>query len=97
MSVLEKTKPSAPPKAVPRKALAINVEYEDKAKTLLREAMTKEDLDYDGLAKRLNEIGVDITGRGLANKISRGGFPASFLLQCLDVIKANTLDPQLNE
>lgn len=91
MTVLDRPKPSAPPKAIPRKDLAINKTYEDKAKSLLRDAMNKEGIDYDGLAKRLNEIGVDISGRGLANKISRGGFPASFLLQCLDVI-AETLE-----
>ena len=33
-------------------------------------------------------IGIQETERNLANKISRGGFTAAFLIQCLEAIGA---------
>lgn len=86
MPVLKK---SMPPKQSRRKDLAINKEYEVKAKLMLRDAMVKQEISYDALAKRLDKIGVTISARGLENKISRGSFPASFMLQCLDVVDAS--------
>ena len=71
-----------PPKPEARKALPINVEYQDHAKALLRSMIDQAGTDYEGLAERLNEMGIDLTARGLENKISRGGFSAAFLLQC---------------
>lgn len=91
MSVATKPKRSNPPKPKARKDTPINTEYEDRAKTMLREAMTAAKLDYNDLAERLNAIGVKISGGGAANKISRGGFSASFLLQCLDVLKSEKI------
>ena len=38
------------------------------------------------LAEKLAAIGVVETERNLNNKISRGGFSAAFLLQCLESI-----------
>tara|TARA_R110000796_G_scaffold64260_4_gene148920 strand:+ start:10095 stop:10358 length:264 start_codon:yes stop_codon:yes gene_type:complete len=76
-------KSSPPPKAQPRKDAPINAEYQEKAKALLRERI---DGDYSMLAEKLNAMGIEITPRGLENKISRGGFSAAFLLQCLDAI-----------
>lgn len=38
--------------------------------------------DYEALAAKLNAMGIEISARGLENKISRGGFSAAFLLQC---------------
>ena len=72
-----------PPKAQERKSVPINAEYQDKAKSLLRSMI---DSDYEALAERLNAMGIEITARGLENKISRGGFSAAFLLQCMDAI-----------
>jgi len=71
-----------PPKPEVRKSLPINVEYQDHAKALLRAMIEQAGTDYEGLAERLGEMGIEITGRGLENKISRGGFSAAFLLQC---------------
>lgn len=76
---------SAPPKNVSKKDIPINVEYQDKAKTILREAIGG---DYKTLAERLNAMGIEITARGVENKIARGSFPASFFFQCLDAMGA---------
>jgi len=84
-------KTSLPPKKEARKSLPVNVEYEDKAKALLREYLAKTDNDYASLAEKLNGMGIEITARGLENKISRGSFSAAFLLQCMDAIEIERL------
>jgi hypothetical protein len=43
-------------------------------------------LTYANLAEKLAEIGVQETERNLNNKISRGGFTAVLLIQCLEAI-----------
>ena len=57
-------------------------EYEVRAKNLLKAEMKRKGLTYADLAVRLNGIGIQETERNLANKISRGGFTAAFMLQC---------------
>lgn len=46
---------------------------------------------YAQLAERLEAMGIPETERNLNNKISRGGFTAAFLLQCLEAIEAKEL------
>ena len=82
-------KSAPPPKPEPRKALPINAEYEDRAKALLRFAMSQRNLGPDELSERLNKMGVDISSGGVANKISRGGFSSAFLLQCMEALDIN--------
>lgn len=82
-------KRSPPPKAEARKDNPINAEYEEKAKALLRYAMAQKGIGVEELAAQLNELGVQISAGGLANKISRGGFGAAFLLQCMDAMDVN--------
>lgn len=76
---------SAPPIRKERQAERIQLEaqYQEKAKTMLREAVGT---DYAVLAQKLNDMGVDITARGLENKIARGTFSAAFMLQCMEAM-----------
>jgi len=69
-----------------RKANPVNVEYETRAKNLLKAELKRKGITYRQLAEKLAEIGVQETERNLNNKISRGGFTAAFLLQCLEAI-----------
>ena len=73
------------------KADAATVEFETRAKNLLKAELKRRGITYAGLAEKLAGIGVTENERNLNNKISRGGFTAAFLLQCLTVIEANTL------
>lgn len=66
-------------------------EYEERAKNLLKAELKRKGMSYADLAAKLAEIGVQETERNLANKISRGGFTAAFLLQCLTVVGARSL------
>jgi hypothetical protein len=74
-----------------RKTNPVNVEYETKAKNLLKAELKRRGVTYAQLAGKLADLGVGETERNLNNKISRGGFSAAFLLQCLTAIGAHSL------
>lgn len=61
----------------------VNVEFETRAKNLLKGELKRRGVTYAQLAEKLAAIGVVENERNLNNKISRGGFTAAFLLQCL--------------
>lgn len=71
------------------KADPATVEFETRAKNLLKAELKRRGVTYAGLAEKLAGIGVSENERNLNNKISRGGFTAAFLLQCLMAIGAN--------
>ena len=68
------------------KSDAATIEYETRAKNLLKGELKRRGITYAGLAEKLATIGVVENERNLNNKISRGGFTAAFLLQCLEAI-----------
>lgn len=67
------------------------VEFETRAKNLLKGELKRRGVSYAGLVEKLATLGVSETERNLANKLSRGGFSAAFMLQCLSAIGASTL------
>ena len=64
------------------------VEY---AKGLLKAELKRRDIGYKELAERLTAMGINENERNIANKISRGGFSAAFLIQCLAAIDCSTV------
>ena len=70
------------------KADPATVEYEARAKNMLKAELKRRAITYAALAERLAAVGVSENERNLNNKISRGGFTAAFLLQCLEAIGA---------
>jgi hypothetical protein len=64
----------------------VTVQFEDKARALLKDALTKKSWTHGQLSEALAEIGVPISNVAITNKISRGGYSAAFLLQCMDVL-----------
>ena len=78
--------PQNPYKAHPKTA-----HYEEMAKNLLKAELKRRGVTYAQLADKLGEIGISETERNLANKISRGGFTAAFLFQCLEAIGCKTI------
>ena len=73
------------------KADPVNREYETLAKNLLKGELKRRGVTYAQLAEKLAELGVQENERNLNNKISRGGFTAAFLIQCLAAIGATSL------
>ena len=69
-----------------RKLDPVNVEYEALAKNLLKGELKRRGVTYGQLVEKLAVIGVHDSERNLTNKISRGGFTAAFLLQCMVAI-----------
>jgi hypothetical protein len=67
------------------------VEFETKAKNLLKGELKRKGVTYAQLAERLSAMDIHETERNLNNKISRGGFSAAFLLQCLEAIGSQQL------
>jgi hypothetical protein len=52
--------------------------------------MVQKGVTPDELARLLDKkLGVEISPGGVANKISRGGFGAAFLLQCMEALGMN--------
>lgn len=66
-------------------------EWEGRAKNLLRAEIKRRGVSYSELAAKLAGRGIHETERNLMNKVSRGGFTAAFLLQCLAAIGAETV------
>lgn len=80
-----KVAPKAPANAF--KERAATVEFEDKAKELLKKALAERQMTHGGLIDALTSLGVPpIKEQAMTNKISRGGFSAAFLLQCIDAM-----------
>lgn len=73
---------------------ANETEWQSRAKNLLKAELKRKGVSYAQLVERLREIGVEENERNIANKISRGGFTAVFLLQCLAAVECRnvTLD-----
>jgi hypothetical protein len=71
--------------------MAKNPEWEQRVKGLLKAELKKRGLGYRELAEKLTEMGIPETERNIANKISRGGFTAVFLVQCLEAIGCQSL------
>ncbi len=67
------------------------VEFETRAKNLLKAELKRKGVTYAQLAEKLATVGVTENERNLNNKISRGGFSAAFLLQCLEAIGVTDL------
>jgi hypothetical protein len=65
---------------------ALTLEYEEKAKNLLKAELKRRGVTYAQLVEKLGALGAQETERNLANKISRGGFTAAFFLQVLTAI-----------
>jgi hypothetical protein len=73
------------------KASPVTQAYETRAKNILKGELKRRGITYAQLAAKLADIGVQETERNLNNKISRGGFTAAFLLECLEAIGCRTV------
>ena len=60
--------------------------YELKARNFLKNILEDNSIDYTQLSTLLQKVGVNETNANLSNKIQRGKFSFSFVIQVLDVI-----------
>ena len=68
--------------------MATDTEWQARVKGMLKSELKRKNVSYRELAERLAAMGVHDSERNIANKISRGGFTAVFLVQCLEAIEA---------
>ena len=60
--------------------------YELKARNFLKNILEDNSIDYTQLSTLLQKVGVNETNANLSNKIQRGKFSFSFVIQVLYVI-----------
>ena len=73
------------------KSDAATVEFETRAKNLLKAELKRKGVTYAALAEKLAAIGVMDSEPNIRNKLSRGKFTAVFLIQCLEAIGSTSL------
>ncbi len=61
-------------------------DWGERAKRLVKAELKRADVTYEDLAARLTEMGMPETKASISNKISRGGFPASFFLAAMKAV-----------
>lgn len=71
--------------------MASDTEWQSRVKGLLKSELKRNNIGYRELAERLAAMGVHDGERNIANKISRGGFTAVFLIQCLEAVNVSNL------
>jgi hypothetical protein len=71
--------------------MATERDWTGHVKGLLKAELKRRNVSYRDLAERLAGLGIVESERNIANKISRGGFTAVFLVQCLEAIGAKSL------
>jgi hypothetical protein len=69
----------------------VDKDWQDKVKGMLKAELKRRNLSYRDLADKLSAIGVVDSELNIKNKISRGGFTAVFLVQCLEAIGCRSL------
>lgn len=61
-------------------------DWSERAKRFVKAELKRADVTYEELAGRLTGMGMPETKASVSNKISRGGFPASFFLAAMKAI-----------
>jgi hypothetical protein len=71
--------------------MAKAVDWEERAKGLLKAELKRRGVTYNQLVEKLGRIGVTEAEPNVRNKLARGKFTAVFLLQCLEALGAKEL------
>jgi hypothetical protein len=66
-------------------------DWQERTKGILKAELKRMNVGYRDLAEKLTAMGVPETEANIKNKISRGGFTAVFLLQCLEAAGVQNL------
>lgn len=66
-------------------------DWEAKVQGLLKAELKRRGVTYGQLVEKLEAIGVQETEPNIRNKLARGKFSASFMVQCLEAIGCSSL------
>ncbi len=68
-----------------------DVEWSRHACNLLKAELARAGIGYEELVRRLAEIGIEESYKGIAAKINRGTFSFAFFMQCMKVLGQKTV------
>lgn len=68
------------------------MDWNSKAKRIIKSELAKREIDYIKLAELMKVIGVDEKQANIANKINRGTFSFSFALQIFKAIGVEQIE-----
>lgn len=57
------------------------IDFKKEAGKIIKIEIIKQDLDYEQLAQKMGDIGIDETKANIANKLHRGTFSFAYALQ----------------
>lgn len=66
--------------------------FKKEASKIIKIELTKQDLDYEQLAQKMKEIGVEETKANIANKLHRGTFSFAYALQIFKALGLKKLN-----
>ncbi|MBL8564974.1 MAG: hypothetical protein JNM89_04590 [Hyphomicrobiaceae bacterium] len=66
-------------------------DWEAKVANLLKAELKRKGVTYAQLVEKLAEMGVDEKEVNVRNKLARGKFSASFMIQCLEAVGTSQL------
>ena len=66
-------------------------EWAGRAKRFIKAELTRHDVTYDELARRLSAMGIEETEGSVTVKINRGAFPTWFFLASMKAIGCQTV------
>lgn len=69
----------------------MNDEWNQRATNLLKSELARAGIGYEELIRRLAEIGIEESYKGIANKINRGAFSFTFFMQCMKALGIKTV------
>lgn len=71
-------------------------EWAEQAKRIVRAEMVRRGVTYETLSERLATLGVHDTPVNMRNKIARGKFTATFMLQVLEAVGCKNLSLEVD-
>ena len=76
--------------------MPVEIDWNEKAKVILKEKLTRKNMKYHDLARALKDIGINESQNSIATKMSRGTFSFAFFLQCMSALKIDYVDFSLD-
>ena len=70
------------------------IDFKKEASKIIKIELTRQDLDYEQLAVKLKEIGIDETKANIANKLHRGTFSFTYALQVFKALGLKKINLQ---
>jgi hypothetical protein len=75
--------------------IVADIDWNEKAKRLLKSELVRRGVSTEDLVALLDNIGVEETKSSIDSKISRGTFSAAFLIQCLNAMGIKNFIPEI--